>query len=259
VGLPIRNRDTAGILMIFSLATLFLPMLVVQTPAPAAAERTEPALDAEALREQMSNLRRTLLLGGENVNQSEQEAIRFFRSKLRSVDTRLDQIQGELVEKRTAYDMALDRAGQAADSTARDAALAEAATLQDGIQELEEESTSLQASRKALLAEIARIEKRRRDRERLAAKLDAQGATPDFVPFVPGDVGLAPAAPEPENPLLTNPELRDDFLRRYPLRGRQFLFEADPDEYWRRWPLVPPAEVLARAIPFPAPDLPGRR
>jgi hypothetical protein len=245
--------------MIIALAALTFPVFLAQDPTPAGSNPPQSTRSAESLREQIHGMRRTILMGGDSVRNSEKEAIEFLLRKVEGIDKRLDFIQGDLVQKRTSYELVLNRAGEASTTKAQNAALAEAAQLQNELQTLETESATLVKRRKSLLAEQSRIDGRRRDREGLAAQMDSQGLDSEYVPFLSGAVGLAPETAKPSNPLMANPALREDFLRRFPVRGRQLLFEADPVEYWRRWPLAPPAEMVATALVFPAPDLPGRR
>ncbi len=245
--------------MIITLLTLAFPIPLIQDPAPSGATPPKAAKSAESLREQIHDMRRTILMGGDNVRTSEKEALQFLQRKVASVDKRLDFIQADLVQKRTAYELALTRAGEASSTRAQNAALSEAAALKNELQELEAENAELAGRRKSLLGEQSRIDGRRRDRESLASKMDSHGLDSDYIPFLSGEVGLGPEQPEPANPLLSDPGLREDFLRRFPVRGRQLLFEADPVDYWKRWPLVPPADLIAASLSFPAPDLPGRR
>jgi hypothetical protein len=245
--------------MIIVLATLAFPAFLVQDPAPAGSAPPPQTKSAESLRQQIHGMRRTILMGGDSVRNSEKEAVQFLAIKIEGIDKRLDFIQGDLVQKRTSYELVLNRAGEASTTKAQNAALAEAAQIQTELQELENESVLLSKRRKSLVVEQSRIEGRRRDREGLAAKMDSQGLDAEYTPFLSGGVGLGPETGKPVNPLMANPALREDFLRRFPVRGRQLLFEADPVEYWNRWPLNPPAMLIASTLAFPPPDLPGRR
>ena len=241
-------------LLVFTLALPF-----AQEPTPPESHGHEGSPSAEELREQIHGMRQTILIGGESVRNSEKQAIRFLQEKVDKLDTRMDYIQGDLVQKRTSYDLSLNRAGVAAAPEAQTAALSDAAGFKAEIQALEQENNLLQRRRKSLIAEQTRIDGRRRERESLAAEMDAQGLEPEYVSFSSGAIGLAPEAAKPVNPLMEDPELQEDFLRKFPVRGRQLLFDADPVEYWKRWPLTPPADVLSHALTFPLPDLPGRR
>jgi len=245
--------------MMIPLLALTLALPFAQQPAPHDDHGSEDSPSAEELREQIHGMRQTILIGGESVRSSEKQALRFLQEKVEKLDTRMDFIQGDLVQKRTSYELSLNRAGEASTTEAQTAALADAARLKADIQGLEQEQGLLQKRRKSLLAEQTRIDGRRRERESLAAEMDAQGLEPEYVSFSTGGIGLAPEAAKSVNPLMEDPELREDFLRKFPVRGRQLLFDADPTAYWERWPLTPPTKALSLSLAFPLPDLPGRR
>jgi hypothetical protein len=205
-------------------------------------------------------MRMNLLLGGDRVRQAEREAIDFYAGKSEVVERRLDSAQAELSEKRAAYDLVLARSLQAPGRDARSKALAEAATLRAELAELETEVAMLEKRRAGLGELVAAVESRERDRERLVARLETSTDLDAVLGFPMGGIGLAPASmAEPAASPLENDALIQDLLARDPIAARRVLYEGDPEGYWRRFPLQPPAAALAEALPFPLPDLPGDR
>lgn len=215
---------------------------------------------AEALRQRIHDMRMNLLLGGDRVRQAESEAVQFYSEKAGIIDQRLDSNSAELAEKRAVYDLALDRSLAATDSGVRLKAMREAGVLRAEITGLEDEASDLAGKRKYIGKAIRNVESRDRERERLVAQL---ATASDFGPstgFPLGSIGLAPPveASAPASPL-DDPELVEDLLQRDPRGARRILFEADPEGYWLRFPLQPPAETLRAALRFPLPDLPNHR
>ncbi|TDJ72744.1 MAG: hypothetical protein E2O39_06135 [Planctomycetota bacterium] len=215
---------------------------------------------AEALRQRIHDMRMNLLLGGDRVRQAESEAVQFYSEKAGIIDRRLDSNSAELSEKRAVYDLALDRSLAAGDSGVRLKAMREAAVLRAGITELEGEARDLAGKRKHIGTAIRNIESRDRERERLVAQLATASDFGSGMGFPLGSIGLAPPveASAPASPL-DDPALVEDLLRRDPRGARRILFEADPEGYWMRFPLQPPAEFLRAALRFPLPDLPNHR
>lgn len=235
--------------------------LVVQEPDAPSHHQPAPAPPAppgvEGLKDRIRGMRKDLLTGGELVRRSESEAVDFYQEKIEEIDRRVDSIQAELAESRADYDLALERTLQATSMEARRNAAADASVFRSRIDALEAEEEELGRRRAGFARAVQLIQQRSTERQRLATQMDTAPSI-DLPGFLP-PVGLAPDVAPPANPLLDDPGLIEDLLRRDPVRAREILFAANPEEYWRRWPLRPPADVLARSIPFPDPDLPGQR
>ena len=220
------------------------------------------ALRVAELRKRVHDMPNDLLLGGENVQRAEAEAASFYEEKIEVVDRRLDSLEVELSEKRATYDVALRGALGAESVDARTSAMGRASVLRREISSLESESTSLTDRRAQIARVVDAVEDRGRQRESLAARLEAsgQGAEEVYGLLFGGGFGLAPELPaaEPASPL-EDMGLVEDLLDLDPVGARRVLFEADPAGYWRRFPLRPPGDALADALRFPPPDLPGSR
>jgi hypothetical protein len=250
---------------IFLAASVLLPTQDAAPPAsppPVSTESAQPekSVNPEALRERIREMRMNLLLGGERVRAAETEAVDFYQGKIASIEEHVDTIHADLAEKRASYDLALDRTLGGKDAGARGSSMAEAAGLRSEIASLEGESAQLEARRSHLYDLIAAVEKRDDERDRLVARLDAGPGLIGGFELAVGSVGLAPAVQVAEagSPLEDDALVRD-LLQRDPVGARRILFEADPQGYWERFPLRPPAAELRRALDFPPPDLPGLR
>lgn len=236
------------------------PVVTASTAAPPDGATSSASGGAEALRQRIHEMRMNLLLGGDRVREAEGEAIQFYSEKAGIIDQRLDSNSAEVSEKRAAYGLALDRSLEAEDAEVRMKAMREAAVLRAELSELEDEARELEGKRKNIGQAIRNVESRDRERERLVAQLETAS---DFEPgtgFPLGSIGLAPeveasAAGSP----LDDPDLVEDLMRRDPRGARRILFEADPEGYWLRFPLQPPAEPMRAALRFPLPDLPSQR
>jgi hypothetical protein len=233
-----------------------------QEPAPPEpGPRDERALDAEALKNRIHEMRMNLLLGGDQVRRAEAEAVDFYSQKGELVDQRLDGLLADLSEKRASYEVLLDRALSTPDPAKRSQTLAEAAVMRRELDELEASEADLDKRRQRIGEIVATIESRERERQKLATEIETSADYESGLLGLPyAGIGLAPAVPEPkiESPLGEDSLVRD-LLERDPRGARRLLFESDPAGYWQRFPLQPPADVLKRAIPFPAADLPGKR
>jgi hypothetical protein len=247
--------------------TTLIPWLVLLGPMaqepvpPESGPRDERALDAEALKNRIHEMRMNLLLGGDQVRRAETEAADFYSQKGELVDQRLDGVMADLSEKRAAYGVLLDRALTTPDPAKRSQTLAEAAVLRRELDELESTETDLGKRRQRIGEIVASIESRERERQKLATEIETSADYESGLLGLPyAGIGLAPAVPATEiaSPLAEDSLVRD-LLERDPRGARRLLFEADPAGYWQRFPLQPPADVLKRAIPFPAADLPGKR
>ena len=128
--------------MLFSIFTTSLLTLQapVQDPAPGGGQVPVPeAATTEAsqaprvtpgeLRDRIHEMRMNLLLGGERVREAEGEAVHFYRSKITTIEERVDSIHVELAEKRASYDLALDRSLSGSDAVARSNAMSQASAL----------------------------------------------------------------------------------------------------------------------------------
>ena len=105
-----------------------LAVLAPQAPAQDDSQETS-ATRVEDLRARIHDMRMSLLLGGEKVQQAESEAIGFYGEKISVIEERLDVIQSELSEKRATYDVSLDRALSADDAEARASAMKRPASV----------------------------------------------------------------------------------------------------------------------------------
>ena len=230
---------------------------------PAAADATTPSsasTTAEALRGRIHQMRMDLLLGGDLVRQAETEAIGFYERKADFVDRRMDTLGSDLSERRTAYEVVLDRALVSESGAARLRALEEAQPLRKEISVLEAERESLGEKRERISQLIASVASRERDREKLVELVESTEAVPDTLGLPWTGIGLAPAsAPVEPTSLLEDDALLTDLFARDPVGARRLVFDADPVGYWEVFPLQPPADALRAALVLPLPDLPGYR
>ena len=245
-------------------SAIFLTALLLSPQDPPAAPPDQPppadSADAQALLSRVHELRMNLLLGGDHVHRAEEEAVGFYTQKLGYVDERMDDLQADLTEKRSTYDLALGRTLSADTSEKRAAAMRDAQRLRTEIGTLDREAEDLRQKRQALSRLVADIEARDRDRRDLVAQLETTGDFDVAVDLPLSSIGLAPrpieaAAASP----LEDSALIEDLLQKDPRGARRVLYESDPEGYWRRFPLRPPADVLRSAMRFPLPDLPGER
>jgi hypothetical protein len=231
------------------------PVLVPETAAP-----TDVKADAAELKGRIHEMRMNLLTGGPKVRDAEREAVDFYGGKVELVERRLDSIRAELSEKRTSYDLALDRALSAGSTEQRSKAMGDASGLGAEITALEAEADNLTGKRGDLGKMIKAVESRDRERERLMAQLETTEGYELIGDLPMASVGLAPAVmSEATASHLDNNALVGDLLKRDPRAARKLLFESDPSGYWQRFPLTPPGEVMVHALEFPLPDLPGSR
>ena len=252
-----------------------IPLILLASPAfaqePAATVPTTAApngqvpaatqsANAEALRAQIHEMRMNLLVGGDRVRQAEREAVDFYRQKSAVIDERLDSNRTDLTEKIASYDVALKRSLESRDKASRQKAMNEAAALRGEITALKLEAGDLERKRGGLAELIQMVETRDRERERLVAELETAEDYSAGLGFPLASIGLAPALESTASGSpLDNPELVEDLLARDPAAARRLLFESDPQGYWLRFPLRPPAASVREAFRFPLPDLPGER
>lgn len=235
----------------------------VPVSAPAPAEKPSEAVEttAEGLRSRIRDMRMNLLLGGDQVRRAEKEAVEFYGRKTRSVENRIDDVATELVELRARYDVVLDRA-LASRGTAEGAeALREAQPLRTQIGVMEKEADALNGKRNRLSELVASVEERDRDRQRLVDQLESSAIAPDDFGAPMMSIGLAPNVDMPGDGTAPadDDELIRDLMARDPRGTKALLWNEDPDGYWERFPLQPPATPLREALRFPRPDPVGRR
>lgn len=230
------------------------------TDSPVAPEADNAATSAESLRKTIRDLRMNLLLGGDRVRTAEREAIDFYRDKSAFVDTRLDSVDSELIERRATYDVTLDRALGAEDAAERSRAFRDAQPLRTEITALEREAEELAEKRGRLAGLVDSIAARDRERQSLVAQLETSGSFPDRFGMPSLGIGLAPPAlPVEASSPLEDLDLLEDLFARDPEAARHLVYDLDPVGYWDVFPLEPPAAALRRALTFPPADLPGRR
>ena len=253
--------------MMVPLLSLSLLCLPQDAPPPAAKPASAKPVEASPkaappdvtqLKDRIHAMRMSLLVGGEKVRNAESEALDFYHRKIKKVDERLDTVAAERAEKGAEYDVVLERILAASSPPARRASVAQASRLRGQIQGLEAETDNLNKGRNRFLQAIALVKDRGRQRQRLAARVDSQ-SQPDLLTAPLPGIGLAPEPVPSTVAILSEPGLVEDLLGRDPRRAREIILELHPEEYWRRWPLRPPAEILRSALPFPLPDLPGKR
>ena len=233
------------------------PEPAAEAPVEAGASRSATT---EALRSRIHGMRMDLLLGGEKVRAAEDEASSFYRGKLDLVDQTLDSVSADLAEKRASYQVKLQSSLKASSPEDRRRTLLEAASLRTEITGLEADADGLEDKRGKLNELIGAIDDRDRERQKLAARIEASDSI-DFDLGLPlASVGLAPDLPPapPQSPL-ANEALVADLLAVDPRGGRQVLFEMDPSGYWEVFPLRPPSDAVVAAFGFPLPDLEGSR
>ncbi|MEM7516080.1 MAG: hypothetical protein AAF368_04035 [Planctomycetota bacterium] len=245
--------------------TLLLSAAPVQEASPPDPEPNQEgprSTSAEELRGRIHDMRMNVLLGGDDaVKRAEQEAIQFYGEKSEVGETRLDSLQAERTEKRTTYDLRLDQALSADTPSSRAKAMEEASSLRRQLDELEQESVDLTEKRTRLSSLVSAVESRDREREKLAAKIETSRTLESDFGLPSLGIGLAPdvAVATEAGSSLANDGLIADLMERDPIAARQLLYEADPQGYWKRFPLRPPGEALRAVMRFPLPDLPGRR
>ncbi len=233
----------------------------VSAPANAPAEPEAAETTAEGLRSRIRDMRMNLLLGGDQVRQAEREAVDFYGRKTRSVENRIDDVATELVELRARYDVVLDRALASRGTADGAEALREAQPLRAQIAAMEGEADALNGKRNRLSELVASVEDRDRDRQRLVDELESSSIAPDEFGAPMMSIGLAPnvdipisaSAPAEDDALIR------DLMARDPRGTKALLWAEDPDGYWDRFPLQPPAAPLRKALRFPRPDPVGRR
>ena len=210
------------------------------------------------LKRRIHTMRVTLVAGGEKVREADSQALEFYGQKAEQLARRGDAVATDLTERGAEYEVALERVLSATSPEARKAAAEEAAKLRHGIAALEAEADDNTKRRRQFQRAADLVRERVRQRARLAERLDAPGEASLLVPPLPY-LGLAPDSLGGEEQALADPDLMDDLMRRDPRRARRILCELNPAAYWRRWPLLPPADILRKALPFPLPDPPGGR
>jgi hypothetical protein len=215
---------------------------------------------AEGLRSKVHKLRMDLILGGDQVQRAEGEAVDFYSERLELIDRRLDRIDVDLSEKRASYQLALGRTVESPTGSGTRGSIREASRLRAEIVAMERESANLQAKRDRLASTIDGISDRGIEREAMAANLEANnvvdlggGLPMSTIGFGPGGLN----APEPSP--FDDPQLVLELVALDPQRGRTALFAEDPEGYWQFFDLRPPAASLREALVFPPPDLPGKR
>ncbi len=230
-------------------------------PGPAGSAEQNPAASPEALRGRVHELRMNLLLGGDQVRRAESEAVEFYSGKLESVEQRLDVIESDLRAKRSSYDLKLDQALSARDARRRDAVMREATSLRGEIAGLEREASALVERREALSRLVGSVRARDRERESLVAQLETTSAldTAFGLPHTGIGLGPPPMAAEASASAFEEDGLMQDLMSRDERAARRLMFDTDPERYWARFPLRPPADALRAALDFPLPDLPGTR
>lgn len=251
------------------MTTIVLLLLCATVPQDPLPERSDPAQEqeiaeqspqVEALRDRIHEMRMNLILGGDSVRTAESEAVEFYGNRIDLIDRRRDTIEADRSEKRATYDLTLERVLASEDGEGRTVAMSQAQTLRLELEGLERETRDLDAKRSSLNGLIMGVEARGREREKLRARLEAGDSIDDVGGLSLGSVGLAPDIDfEPASTPFDDELLIQDLLARDANAARRLIFETDPEGYWRRFPLKPPAEVLREAFAFPVPDLPGGR
>lgn len=237
---------------------LLLALLPPQDAAPA--EPDSDAVQIEDLKSRIHGMRTSLLFGGEKVREAESEAIDFYATKIESIEQGLDSISVGLSEKRASYEISLEQALGQTDPEQRAMSVRRAQTLRAEISGLEREAEELKAKRASLSSLIGAVQARGRERELHASRLEASGTFDEEFGLSLGAVGLAPDVPlVADVSPFDDPQLLEDMIARDPAGARRVLFDMDPERYWERFPLRPPAAALREALAFPLPDLPGRR
>ncbi len=227
---------------------------------PEAGQQTPDPAKVESLRGRIHEMRMNLLLGGDKVRQAEGDATQFYKEKVELIEKRLDTVAVELTELRANYDVTLDHALQGREEQQRRSTLLEAEEQRGKIQALEAEEEELTQRRSRLEKLVQAVEARGRERQRLATKIESGPGFDEALAFPMGAIGLAPEVEvlSPSSPL-DDEGLVADLLARDPVAAHRLLYEADPQGYWRFFPLQPPQETLRRSLKFPLPDLPGQR
>ena len=232
---------------------------VVPASAPAPAPGARPSASVEDLRARVHVMRMNLLFGGDKVKSAEREAIDFYNQRIEAVNRGIDSVHTDLAERRASYGVALDQALSGREGTAE--AMEKAQVLRGEVAALERESAELSSTSGNLAKLVQAVQTRQRERETLATRMDASVGVDLGTTFTLGSVGLAPDVQvvRPGVSPFDDTKLVQDLIQRDPLAASRVLFGADPERYFRLFPLTPPSEALRKALDFPLPDLPGKR
>lgn len=232
-------------------------------PAPATGAKAEPAredslLTAAKLRERVKTMRKNVLGGGPAVEESEKEALRFYRRKLEQLARRTDDLHVQRDMKEAEYNVALDATLKSGDPGERKQAARDANRLRTEVRGIDADIAAMERQGESLGRGLAAIRTRMDQRKRMLARFDREPLGEEL-PYLGDDVlGLEEEADEAKDPFMDE-ELLMDLMRRDPAKARELIFKHYPQRYWQLFPLNPPADELKKAIPFPAPDLPEKR
>jgi len=230
---------------------------VAATPPESAPATPATKVGVDELRARIHGMRLDLLFGGDKVKSAEGEAIGFYNQRIESVNKSLDGLETDLAEKRASYDMALE---QSLEAGAGAPALQRAQALRAEIAGLEHDADDLASTRTNLGKLVQTVQARQRERDILAARMNASSAEDLGAGFTLGSVGLAPDVQvRPDVSPFDDELLVQDLFARDPVAAARTLYAADPERYRREFPLRPPAQALRKALVFPLPDLPGGR
>jgi len=216
-------------------------------------------MNSSKLRDRVRGMRKQVLGGGPAVEKSESEAMRFYRGKIHDIARQADELRTQRDSKDAEYRVALDTTLTSEDPDERAEAAREAQGLRRQISALDSETQMLEKRGESLGRGVESIQRRIDKRKRLLSTFD-RGEVVDDLPYLEDEVL---GGEEDEGGGASNPfgddEFIADLLKRDPTAARRLIFEADPRNYFARFPLKPSQKSLRKALPFPPPDMPGNR
>ncbi len=225
--------------------------------APAGTEEANPLLTASKLRSRVRDMRKQVLGGGPAVQNSEKEALRFYRGKIQEMGRQSDDLRTKRDSKDAEYQVALETTLQSEDPSERGEAAREAQQLRRQIGDLDEQVAAMEKRGESLGRGVESIQRRIDKRKRLVSQFERNDIVEDL-PYLEDEVlgGEEDIGGAGSNPFADEGFIQD-LLKRDPEAARRLIFDADPAGYWKRFPLKPSAKAV-RKLRFPPADLPGK-
>ena len=260
------TRNSIFWLLLAALSTATTPLLAegeedaattTAEAAPAEEEGGNPLLTASKLRGRVRDMRKQVLGGGPAVQNSEKEALRFYRGKIQEMGRQADDLRTQRDSKDAEYQVALETTLQSDDPSERAEAARDAQGLRMQISDLDAQIAAIEKRGESLGRGVESIQRRIDKRKRLISQFERNDIVDDL-PYLEDEVlGGEDDVGGSANPF-TDEGFIQDLLKRDPEAARRLIFDADPAGYWKRFPLKPPAKAI-RKLRFPPADLPGPR